>query len=837
MINFIKQSNYTGLDTVWFDLDDYLKSVDQDLKNLFIVSSPRWQFGSGSQYEILTNDGGSWSWSSSVGNWNITGDRLYAGAGSTYIGLQPGTGIFLGDSTFASAVFSVDQNGVIKAHSGKIGGWNINTYAIKDHTTDNNANILLDSTLGLMRIGPNTGNNYITIDGKGLMMQSSDYVSGPLGSGWGITPDISEFQNIRARGMFKTATFEYDVISALGGNLLIANADILDVNMTSNDNSSLIITTGTYFRINDILRIKDGVYDEWLKISASTTAYTYTVTRDMDAQYGANLNPTWKKGTCVVSYGSDGNGVIFMDGAGPNIDVLTHTGSPYDYAPTQLRIGNLNGFLGYTTKAYGIAIGNALQYLKYDTANGLRIAGHTLLGELEVSTGGYIRSGQTTWNSGTGYYFDYNVGTPRFSLGASGGNRMTWNGSSLNIVGSIDVSTFTGSTFTNCSMSSSSVTNCGMAGISANNCNFTTTSFTNSSLNSSSMTNCGMSSSSMSNCAMNSSSMTNCGMTGTSANNCNFTNSTITNSGINISTMTNCSISGSNVSNMQTAFSGARVRILPDTATGLAIYDDSGNSVLQAMVGGTNVGDVIFGLKSSIASEYPTQDTDHVKATTSYTGSPPYFATDPTKSLTGGMNIGNDWLSNWAVVTNQRFHIDLNSAKTITRIYYENVHDSGGYTDRGVKNFTFWGSNTEASFLELTYATDTGWTQITTAQSTFDQHTASDIADPKYITVTNTTAYRYYAFKFADNWGSAGFMGVRRIELQSGSESAIYMQWDKSAGKLLISNLQSTDYISTTTGYKLSGTSGLEINTGTIQGIPLISKLMVYAMMFGSYGG
>jgi len=41
------------------------------------------------------------------------------------------------------------------------------------------------------------------------------------------------------------------------------------------------------------------------------------------------------------------------------------------------------------------------------------------------------------------------------------------------------------------------------------------------------------------------------------------------------------------------------------------------------------------------------------------------------------------------------------------------------------------------------------------------------VADPKFIDVDNDTAYRYYAFKFADNWGYAYNMGVRRIELQS----------------------------------------------------------------------
>jgi len=172
---------------------------------------------------------------------------------------------------------------------------------------------------------------------------------------------------------------------------------------------------------------------------------------------------------------------------------------------------------------------------------------------------------------------------------------------------------------------------------------------------------------------------------------------------------------------------------------------------------------------ATYTSQYPTQDVDHVKATTKYDPLEDYFwphyTTDPAKSLTGTA-LPNQWVALALTNTNQRFHIDLGSAKIIRRIYYENNHDEGLVTNRGVNNFTFWGSNTEASFLELTYGTDTGWTELTVAQNTFDEHVGLDQADPKYIVVTNSTAYQYYAFKFADVHGGS-YMGVRRIELQT----------------------------------------------------------------------
>ncbi len=167
-------------------------------------------------------------------------------------------------------------------------------------------------------------------------------------------------------------------------------------------------------------------------------------------------------------------------------------------------------------------------------------------------------------------------------------------------------------------------------------------------------------------------------------------------------------------------------------------------------------------------SQYPTQDDDHVKATTKNTTSFwPYFATDPAKTLTGEWG-SNSWLAVQNTVTDQRFHIDLGSAKLIKRIYYENGHTNGTVPNSGAQNFTFWGSNTGAgTFDDLVYGNDEGWTELTVAQNTFDIHVSADQADPKYIVVTNVTAYRYYAFKFADNHGNTAWLNIRRIELQT----------------------------------------------------------------------
>lgn len=214
-----------------------------------------------------------------------------------------------------------------------------------------------------------------------------------------------------------------------------------------------------------------------------------------------------------------------------------------------------------------------------------------------------------------------------------------------------------------------------------------------------------------------------------------------------------------------------------------------------------------------ILSALPTNDATHVKATTYYNNNYlPHFATDQTKSLVG-IEETTTWVSSIGAVTNQRFHVDLGASYIITRIYYEASHGMGGNTDVGVRHFTFWGSNSASAFADTTYATDTGWTQITTSASEFDKHAVANAADPKYITATNATAYRYYAFKFADNWGNATFMGLRHVELREANVVPLNGYVDE----LFMSKGEcrhTADFTPSSTAHPLSGnTSVYEVTT------------------------
>jgi hypothetical protein len=337
----------------------------------------------------------------SVGAWQVTIDTLYSGTGATYIGLKPGTGIWLGDEAFLSAPFSVDPAGVLHAHSGTIGGWYLGTTEIKSEATSATADVVLDQSAGTLRIG-DTDASYILIDGANKQVSTSDYVSGALGAGWGLTTAIAEFQNIRARGKLVSTVLEYNTVSVIGGNYLISHdADVLDEDMTA-ISTDLVTTGDVQFAVGDILWINDGTNQEYMTIATASSITTYTVTRESGGTAVA-----WKKGTAIANLGQSGDGMIFMtasEATAPYISVITHAGEPWTTLTTHMRMGNLNGYLDYATDLYGIAIGKSDAYLKYDPTNGLRIKG-IITAESGSDTGSsnqLLRNGNfEIWSAGT----------------------------------------------------------------------------------------------------------------------------------------------------------------------------------------------------------------------------------------------------------------------------------------------------------------------------------------------------------------------------------------------------------------------------------------------------
>ncbi len=279
--------------------------------------------------------------------------------------------------------------GTITADAGVIGGWIISATALADDAVAANANIYIDSANTLIRVGPTTG-TYLTIDGANLRIRSSNYVAGMAGSGFTLEPDLLEVGNIAARGIIRTAVFQKDVISCIGGNFAVLPADVLAADMTALDADDVVIEGNETFVNGDLLRIKtgDGVAedgsddDEWFEVTNAAGAPTYVVNRDKGTDYGTDSNPTWPKGATVVNYKQSGDGLVYMtasDANAPYLTVMTHAGAPWAALSEKVRIGNLNGFNAlYGVDIYGVGIyEDANNYLLFDPTNGIRIAANT----------------------------------------------------------------------------------------------------------------------------------------------------------------------------------------------------------------------------------------------------------------------------------------------------------------------------------------------------------------------------------------------------------------------------------------------------------------------------
>lgn len=346
-----------------------------------------------------------------LAGWSATAEKLTCQSGEVGMNAEETGGVdwrfWAGHATPGSAPFRVDESGnlyctLIYASGGTIGGWTLGA------TTLTSANITLDSDNDLILV------NTLTIDGTNDRIRSGNYVSGMAGAGFTLEPDLLEVGNIAARGIIRTAVFQKDIVSALGGSFIFSKgADVLASDMTAADASTLTIEGNETFAVGDFLWIKDDTNEEWLEVTNIGSAPTYTVTRDKDSDYGADSNPAWKKGATVVNTGQSGDGFVYMTASetnAPYLSVITHAGAPWTTLTTHLRLGNLNGFLGYTSDLYGIAIGSADDYLKYEPTNGLRIKGLVeIIGspglQNMLMNGGFEETDGTNayyWTSGAG---------------------------------------------------------------------------------------------------------------------------------------------------------------------------------------------------------------------------------------------------------------------------------------------------------------------------------------------------------------------------------------------------------------------------------------------------
>lgn len=101
------------------------------------------------------------------------------------------------------------------------------------------------------------------------------------------------------------------------------------------------------------------------------------------------------------------------------------------------RGGILGAAAGLATFTLDSATGSLTLKGAVTATSGSITGAFSILGALTIGTAGSISSGQTNYNTGTGYWFDYNSGSPRFSIGDATYNFITWDNTTFTVSGNI----------------------------------------------------------------------------------------------------------------------------------------------------------------------------------------------------------------------------------------------------------------------------------------------------------------------------------------------------------------------------------------------------------------
>lgn len=277
-----------------------------------------------------------------ISGWTIGPDKLYSS------NIEIGAAGIKGYSNQLGQVFDLNMDG-----TAKIGGWNIDSHRLY--------------------------NNNISIDSEGTI-QSTDFASDL--NGWSIDKyGNAEFNNAKIRGAIKSAVFEKDNISVVGGFQLIRPATVVSIKNDTVGSYDVYVEDNSEFAVSDIVRMKlvtdNGAEDVWAAVTAKGTDNDNGDYLTLSVSSGTWFVP--EAGQTIVNYGPSGSGGILMDGNAPKMDLYTHSGAPWNGLNCQVRIGNLNGINGITSNKYGFFAGAANgEYIQWDGTN-LNIKGKVVI--------------------------------------------------------------------------------------------------------------------------------------------------------------------------------------------------------------------------------------------------------------------------------------------------------------------------------------------------------------------------------------------------------------------------------------------------------------------------
>lgn len=370
---------------------------------------------------------------------------------------------FWAGSTFAdraTAPFNVSETGVVSASNigitgGSIAGWTINSQelvgpsgsAIRSGQTGYNqgTGFYIGNPAGttLLSIG-NSAGNQLTWDGTNLHLTGGiTAATGAIG-GFNIGSDYVR-DSANSMGMASTVSSGDDVRFWAGATF--ANRATAPFNVTESGAATMSNVNITGGSITGTGMVSVAA------LNLANRGWTQTSTF---AVSGAST-VTWTSGTFVTADGgttlsiaSGTTGVmaaktyIYLDASVSLTTYQTTTTATTAVGASKVLVAIAQNGTGEAT--FQVLSGQGGQNIDGSnivansiTANELS-ASILYAGSLQIDTSGNIRSGQTAFNTGIGWFIGNSSGTAKFSIGDPTNNNMTWDGSYLKVHGNVTLS-------------------------------------------------------------------------------------------------------------------------------------------------------------------------------------------------------------------------------------------------------------------------------------------------------------------------------------------------------------------------------------------------------------
>ncbi len=237
-----------------------------------------------------------------------------------------------------------------------------------------------------------------------------------------------------------------------------------DSNGTYNSsNTSVYLDSGGQFSLKDKLTWNGTTLTVAGTINANAGTFSGNITSTATISGGTISGGAISGGT--ISIGS-GNNIFKADSNGIYLGNATYASAPFRVSPAGVLTAsgaNISGAItatsltlsGATVPASGvtglaavatsgaksdIGLGSVDNYSAANQAKyGIEAAITIGSGGIAMSGGGYVRGGQSDYNTGTGFFLGYSGGGYKFSIGNGGTKSITWDGSNLTVGGDVTI--------------------------------------------------------------------------------------------------------------------------------------------------------------------------------------------------------------------------------------------------------------------------------------------------------------------------------------------------------------------------------------------------------------